>query len=66
MKKFISYQKMNKKKRKEIDKQKRGDWGDIKPVTKVVQSKKVYNRKSYKKGHDLWPFSNLSKFIFFL
>lgn len=58
MKKFISYQKMNKKKRKEIDKQKRGNWGDIKPVTKVVQSKKVYNRKTYKKGHDLWSFSN--------
>lgn len=25
----------------------RGDWGAVNPVTKVVKSKKVYNRKKY-------------------
>ena len=56
MKKFISYQKMSKKKQKEINKQKRGNWGDIKPITKVVPSKKIYNRKAKRdhKNHGLF------------
>ena len=68
MKKFISYQKMSKKKQKEINKQKRGNWGDIKPITKVVPSKKIYNRKA-KKDHDFYGlfFQYISiKFIFFI
>jgi hypothetical protein len=27
----------------------RGSWGDIKPITRVKESKKIYNRKKIKK-----------------
>lgn len=44
---FTSYNKASKKQQKEINKQKRNTW-IISPVTKIVPSKKVYNRKSRK------------------
>ena len=61
MKKFISYSKMSKKKQKEINKRKRGNWGEVKPITKVVPSKKIYNRKA-KRDRDFYGlFSNIYK-----
>lgn len=44
MTKFISREKLSKKARKELDKQKRTTWG-FSPATKKVESKKLYNRK---------------------
>ncbi len=44
MAKFISRQKMNKKARKELDLKQRATWS-FSPVTKKVESKKLYNRK---------------------
>ena len=44
MAKFISRQKMNKKARKELDLEQRATWS-FSPVTKKVESKKLYNRK---------------------
>ncbi len=44
MKKFVSYEKLNKKQKREVDLLKREVW-DVKPVTKVKESKKVYKRK---------------------
>ena len=41
---MISKSKLSKKARKELDKQKRVTW-DFSPVSRVKQSKKVYNRK---------------------
>ncbi len=46
---FVPKDKMSKKARKELNKQKRATWG-FSPVTKMVQSKKVYSRK--RKTHD--------------
>lgn len=59
MEKFVSYEKLSKKKQKEINAAKRGDWGLVKPVTKVKPSAKLYNRKkkdqmSYNGRHDLF------------
>lgn len=52
--KFIPKEKLSKKKRKELDNQKRNSWGEIKPVTRLVESKKVYNRQREKvKTRDL-------------
>lgn len=52
--KFIPKEKLSKKKRKELDAQKRNSWGEIKPVTRLVESKKVYNRQREKvKTRDL-------------
>lgn len=45
MKKFIPYTKLSKKKRRELDKRKRGDWGSVSPVTKTIKSGKLYDRK---------------------
>jgi hypothetical protein len=45
MKKMIPYEKLQKKKQKEIAARQRGTWGDISPITKKISSAKIYNRK---------------------
>lgn len=42
---YVCYQKLTKRKRREVDRERRVTWGTISPVTKKVESKKVYNRK---------------------
>ena len=44
MTQFIPRSKLSKKARKELDAQKRTTWA-FSPVTKKVESKKIYNRK---------------------
>ena len=41
---FIPKEKLSKKARKDLDRQKRVTW-DFSPVTKTVESKKIYSRK---------------------
>lgn len=53
MKKFTPYDKLSKKKQKEIDNQKRNTWGAINPVTQVISDKKKYSRKQKHKGCDI-------------
>lgn len=45
MEKYISYEKMSKKQQKLVNVSKRGGWGNVKPITKIKASAKVYNRK---------------------
>ena len=45
MKKFVEYEKLSKRQKREIDKARRATWGDVSPVTKKVESAKIYNRK---------------------
>ena len=45
MKKFVEYEKLSKKQKRAIDKAKRASWGDVSPVSKKVESAKIYNRK---------------------
>lgn len=45
MEKYISYEKMLKKQQKLVNASKRGSWGNVKPITKVKESAKVYSRK---------------------
>jgi hypothetical protein len=45
MEKFVPFEKLSKKAKKERNAQKRGSWGLIKPTTKAKPSKKIYNRK---------------------
>ena len=47
-KKFIPYEKMSKKAKKETDRRKRRFWVSS-PVTKVVASKKIYKRNKLKR-----------------
>ena len=48
MEKFIPYGKLSKKKRRELDKKRRSDWGELKPVTRRIESGKIYKRKKAK------------------
>lgn len=45
MERFVSYEKMSKKQQKIVNASKRGNWGNVKPITKVKASAKIYNRK---------------------
>ena len=45
MEKFIAYEKLSKKEQKKLNSAKRGSWGLVKPITKVKESAKIYNRK---------------------
>lgn len=46
--KFITYEKLSKKKQQEIAKARRGSWGLVKPATKVKESAKLYKRSKTK------------------
>ncbi len=46
--KVVPLDKQSKKAQKEYHARKRLDWNGIKPVTRVVKSKKVYDRKKRK------------------
>lgn len=48
-KKMIPLQKQSKRAQKEYHLSKRGSWGDVNPVSRTVESKKVYNRKRMKR-----------------
>ena len=54
MEKFIAYEKLSKKEQKKLNSAKRGSWGLVKPITKVKESAKIYNRK---KKQDLSSFA---------
>lgn len=46
MEKFVEYRKLSKKKKQEINAEKRKTWESIKPIVKVKPSAKIYNRKN--------------------
>ena len=49
MEKFIPYEKLSRKKKRELDKVRRGTWGELSPVTRKAQSAKVYDRNKARK-----------------
>jgi hypothetical protein len=56
MEKFVPYQKLSKKKKRELDLKRRQTWA-VSPVTRKAQNKKVYNRKKTRK-EDLYDFTD--------
>lgn len=52
---FVPYNRLSKKKQREIDRVKRAVWGSISPVTKKVACQKVYNRKKTQRWNGEWP-----------
>lgn len=50
MTKFIPYEKLSKKQKREIDRKRRGSWGNLNPVTRRSESKKLYNRAKSKRS----------------
>ncbi|HCM14328.1 MAG TPA: hypothetical protein DHW85_14250 [Lachnospiraceae bacterium] len=55
---------MSKKARRELDKARRSTWGALSPVTRKVESKKVYNRKKIREKDESF-FPNLLFYRFY-
>ena len=56
---FIPYRKLSKKRQREIDREKRGNWGAINPVTKRPEHSDAYKRQvgkqnSQRNARELW------------
>lgn len=49
METFIPYEKLSKKKRRELDRLRRGSWGGVYPVTRRSENPKAYNRRKARK-----------------
>ena len=49
MEKFIPFEKLSKKEQRRRNAQRRGSWQGISPVTRRVESPKVYNRRKAQK-----------------
>ncbi len=45
MERFIPYEKLSKRKQRELDRKKRGSWGEVNPVTRKPENPKAYNRQ---------------------
>lgn len=52
MDKFVSNHKMSKKARREVAKAQRNTWGAISPITRRIESKKLYKRKKVRLERD--------------
>ena len=53
MEKFIPYEKLSKKEKRRLDRQRRTTWGDFSPVTRKSENSKAYNRskaRNWKRG----------------
>jgi len=59
MEKFVPYEKLSKKKQRELDAMKRGSWGGLNPVTRKPENPRAYNRRkaqSWKQNSHFEPF----------
>lgn len=52
MEKFVPFEKLSKKQKKELNNQKRKTWGDMNPVTRKPENPKAYNRRKAQKWSD--------------
>ncbi len=60
MDKYIPYEKLSKKARRERDAAKRGTWGGISPITRKPENSKTYNRRKAQSWKKEFPNSVLS------
>lgn len=52
MAKFVPYEKLSKKKKRELDALRRGSWNGVNPVTRRSENPKAYNRKKARRWKD--------------
>ena len=52
MEKFVPYEKLSKKARREADALRRGSWNGLNPVTRKSPNPKAYNRQKARKWDD--------------
>ena len=62
MKTFVPRDKMSKRERKKLDAQNRTTW-EFSPVTKIVKSKKVYDRKKQPRNYEPYDSGGCSLFV---
>ena len=65
MEKFIPYEKLSKKKQRELDLRRRGSWGSLNPVTRRPKNPKAYDRRkaqSWKKDSGSAPFALFDRY----
>ena len=49
MDRYIPYEKLSKKKKRELNAKRRGTWGSLNPVTRKPDNPKAYNRQKARK-----------------
>ena len=52
MKKFVPFEKLSKKKQRELNAIRRKDWNGLSPVTRKPENPKAYNRKRTQNRND--------------
>lgn len=52
MEHFIPYEKLSKKKQRELNQKKRTTWGILNPVTRKPENPKAYNRRKARRWTD--------------
>lgn len=52
---FVPYEKCSKKKKKEYDRKKRQDWGEINPITRK-ESKNAYKKKKQREKEESYDY----------
>ena len=62
MEKFIPYEKLSKKQQRERNKQRRGSWGAVNPVTRKPANPKAYNRQKARR----WKYDPPERAFFFI
>ncbi len=62
MEKFIPFEKLSKKKQRELNAIRRKDWNGISPVTRKTENPKAYNRKRHRTDFDF----DSVPFLFFI
>ena len=55
MEKYIPYEKLSKKKQRELNARRRGSWNGLDPVTRKAKNPKAYNRQKARKRSDDFP-----------
>lgn len=58
--KFIPYDKLSKKKKRELDRARRSSWGSFSPVTRVEKNTRAYKREKIRLSDDGEAYSLLS------
>ena len=49
--KYVPFEKLSKKQQRELNKKRRGTWGDLNPVTRKPKNPKAYDRKKARRSH---------------
>jgi hypothetical protein len=60
MEKFIPFEKLSKREKREMVRLRRGDWGALNPVTRKAKNPKAYDRNKARKWNDDSSKSELS------